>query len=128
MQHPHILERLCRVTALAVGTEFSIVHIVATMALATSHRKLDHVFDGLAMAVIARDGNMRAFELEICLQVVVEEPDLPVHRVVTTLAGSAEATVVRLILIVTIHARGIDVFKHLRLVARVAFLIDMFAE
>ena len=115
-------------TALTVGTEFSIVYIIAAMALATSHRQLDHVFDGLPMAVVARNGNMRAFELEICLQVVVEEPNLPVHGIVTTLAGIAEATVMRFILTVTIHTRSIDVFKYLRLMACAALFVDMLSE
>ena len=128
LQHPHILERLCRVTSLAVSTEFSIVHVVASMAFAASDRQLDHVHDGLPMTVIARNRNMRAIELEIRLQVVVEEPDPPIDRIMATLAGVAESAVMGLIFGMAIHAGGLDVFEYLRRVAGIAFFVNMFSE
>ena len=99
--------------ALTVGAEFSVVHIVAAMALAASHRQFDHVFYGLPMAVVARNRRMRTFQLEICLQVMVEEPDLPVHRVVAAFASGAEPAFVGIIVVMAIHTLGFDVFEYL---------------
>jgi len=98
------------------------------MAFAASDRQLDHVHDGLPMTVIARNRNMRAIELEIRLQVVVEEPDPPIDRIMATLAGVAESAVMGLIFGMAIHAGGLDVFEYLRRVAGIAFFVNMFSE
>jgi hypothetical protein len=100
-------------TALAVRTKFSVVHIIGTMAFTTSHSELDHVSKRLAMAVVAGNGYMRTIELKICLQVMIEKPDLPVHRVVAALAGRAEPALVRIIVTVAINTRAPGITEHL---------------
>ena len=55
------------------------------------------------MAVIAADTDVCAVQRESCLHIVIELPLEPVNRVVARSAVVLEATLMRIVLTVTIH-------------------------
>lgn len=64
------------------------------------------------MTGIALDANVRCSEREIRLQIMVKVPCLPINRVVTLAAVSAEPIGMRVSIRMTVHTviRGISVY------------------
>ncbi len=80
------------------------------------------------MAVIAANSFVRAVQWEIGLYIVVELPLQPVNRVMARGAVVLEATVVRIVLTVAIHAILGCILENLRFVTSIAFLVAMLTE
>ena len=75
------------------------------------------------MTVIAADLNMGANEREVCLQVVIEGPDVPGHRVMAGVAAIREIAFMRIVVAVTRNAIDIIICVGLRSMATVALLL-----
>lgn len=98
-------------TPLAVGTKFTVMHIVATMTTAAGPAELDIAFHWTCVADFALQLHMRPVDLEARLQVVIEIPARPVGRTVTKTAIGAEFLLVGIILKVTIDTGFRRIFE-----------------
>jgi len=103
----------------------NIIGAVTVTAAATETR---HRGKRLSMAVIATNSCVRAVQREIGLYIVIELPLQPVNRVVARGAVVLEATVVRIVLAVTIHTFLRRILEYVRLVTGIAFLATVLAE
>ena len=74
----------------------------------------------MSVAALARDRRVRTLEHESRLIVVIEKPLGPLNRVVAERAVLGEATIVKIILAVTVDALGVCVFDYVRFVTGVA--------
>jgi len=100
------------VASSAIGTELSIVNIVGAMAITAAASETGLLRQRTPVAAVARDRCMCALEHKVCLPVMVEKPLAPIHRVVAQRAAIRESTVMRIILPMTIDARGRRIFEH----------------
>lgn len=69
-------------TATTIGAKFAVVDVISTMAGKAAAVDALHFFKGTAVAVVAGDRYVGAVEREFCLCVMVEQPNIPSHRVV----------------------------------------------
>ena len=115
-------------TTPAVGPELAVVNIIGPVTIAAATSEAFHGAQWLPVAVIACGVDMRAAQRETGLQVVIELPCVPVHRVVAAGAIAGETAVVRVLIRVAIRARRGGIPKHLRVVAGIAIRLGMFAK
>ena len=115
--------------AAAIGAEFAVVLIVGPVAVAAAATDALHRLQGAAVTVGAGDVDVRAIEPERRLRVVIEQPQVPRHRVVTSRAPVPEVVAVRRLgLFVALAADGLGVGEYLGLMALFAFLVLVLAE
>ena len=112
----------------AIRAELSVVNIIGAMTVAAAAAKTRHRGKRLPVAVIATNSCVRAVQREIGLHIVIELPLQPVNRVVARGAVVLEATVVRIVLAMTIHTIPRRILEYVRLVTRIAFLAAVLAE
>lgn len=112
----------------AVGTELSVVDIVARVAIAAATAQISLRFQFLPMAGLATDGAVCSVEHEWSLGVVVKTPFCPVDRRVTRRAVIWESFFVRVVVCMAATAGLGCIPKDLRFVAGCAFGIRVLAE
>src|SRR5882672_9063312 len=92
----YLTPRRSQMAALARLAVPPVVHVIALVAAHALHRQQRAAIDRLDVAGIAVDLGVTAVQLEARLPVVIEDPDLPVARVVTQLALRAQPQVMGL--------------------------------
>ena len=75
------------------------------------------------MTVVAADLNMGAIEREVRLQVVIEGPDVPGHRVVARVAAILEIAFMGVVVAVAGHAANVFIRKCLGGMTTFTFLL-----
>jgi hypothetical protein len=98
-------------TPLTVGTKFTLVCIVATMAATAGPAELDTAFHRTGVADFAPQLEVCPIDLEACPQVVVELPTCPIGRAVAKTTIGAEFLLVGIILKMTIHTGFRRIFE-----------------
>ena len=78
----------------AVQAEFAIVNVIGAMAVTAAVPRFLHRYQRTAMTVIAGNIDMRAVNGEAGLSVVIKQPQVPGHWVVTGLTVFFELAVV----------------------------------
>lgn len=110
-------------TTPAIGAEFAIVNVVRAMTVAATAIDGFHLDQRHAVTVVARDLDMGTIEREVCLQVVIEGPDVPGDRVVTGIAAIREIAFMRVVVAVAGNTVNRFVGVSLGRVAAVTFLL-----
>ena len=90
-------------TPLTVGTKFTLVCVIATMAATAGPAELDTAFHRTRVADFAAQLKVCPVDLEACPKVMVELPACPVGRAVAKATIGAEFLLVGIILKMTIH-------------------------
>ena len=103
-------------TAAAIETEFSVMHIVASMAIAAAIADSCHCRQGLPVTFLARDFQVGTGQREVRLRVMVENPLQPFDRVVTVGATICESALMRVVFDMTVDAEFGCVAKNVSLV------------
>ena len=80
-------------TTPAICTKLSVVRIVRPVAISTTTAYVFHFLEGAAVACVTGNIDMRAIERELCLDVVIEDPQVPTDRVVAGVAAILKPTV-----------------------------------
>ena len=115
-------------TASAVRPEFSIMNVIRLVAVGTvTPQSLLHC-QRLSVAGLAINAGMRAPQLEVRLDVVIEERLPPVDRVVTQHASLAEAPIMGVAVPVAFDALLGGIAKHVRVMAIPAFPVRVLSE
>lgn len=115
-------------TAAAVGSELTVVNVIGTMTVRAVLAQARLRGKRLPVTALARDVCVCTVKRETRLLVVVEQPLLPVDRVVAQPAILAEATVVRVVFAVATEAVFRCVAKYVRLVALAAVGFRVFTK
>ena len=101
MQGPHVAERVGRMAAPAVRSEFVIVNVVRAMAAsAVAIYDFDPV-QRCAMTGFTLNLCVRTLDWKVRLHIVIECPEFPSHRVVASIAACREVPPVRVVIAVT---------------------------
>jgi len=111
-----------------VGSELPIVDIVGTMTIGAVPAEARLRRKRLPVAALARDLRVCAVEREAGLRVVIEQPLLPVDRVMAQRAVLAKTPLVGVVLAVAADAVFRSVAEHVRFVTLAALGFRVFAE
>gem|GEM_PF-5744091 len=114
--------------AATVGAKLTIVQITCAMAVATTRSGRLHFLQRASVTVVTRHINVRAFQSETGLQLVVEGPLIPADRVVAGSTLIVEIAAMRILILMAGNTCGIRFPKGLRLMAVVAFCFPMLPE
>ena len=114
--------------ASTIGSEFSIMNVIGQVAVGTVASEACLCRQGLPVTGLAVDPRMGAFEFERGLRIVVENPLLPVDRVVAERALLAEAPIMRIVFAMAIDALLGRIAEDMRIVALVALLLRVFSQ
>lgn len=90
-------------TAPTVTTEFPVVHVIAPMAIGALLTERHLRGQRLPVTTLARDLGVRTLQPEVRLRIVVEQPLLPVDRVVAQHAIASETTFMRVVFLMAVH-------------------------
>lgn len=123
---PDSFPRGCVVAALALAPEGAFMDIVLVVAAATGGRQAELFAFRLLVAIVAADFFVAALQFKAGL-VVFEIPNLPVARVVATLALRPQTALVNILLFVARPAIRFRVFEGRRGMTFLAFCLDMLA-
>lgn len=114
--------------AATVGSELAIVDVVGTMTVGAVLAQTRLRSERLAMAAFARDVRVCAVERETRLRVVVEQPLLPVDRVMAKEAVLAKPPLVRVVVAVTTDAVFRGILEYVRVVTLATFRLCVLAQ
>ena len=113
----------------AIEAEFTVMPVVRAMTIAAFPTDALHGLQRAAVAVAAAHVDMCAFQFEMRLSVVIEQPQVPGHRVVAPGAVRPKLVIVWYCGVrVAIAAARFRVDEHLRFMTLVAFLVGVFAK
>jgi len=117
------------VASTAIEAEFTVMPVVRAMTIAAFPTDALHGLQRAAVAVAAAHVDMCAFQFEIRLSVVIEQPQVPGHRVVAPGAVRPKLVIVWYFGVrVAIAAARFRVDEHPRFMTLVAFLVGVFAK
>jgi len=97
LQGPHFSERIGRMALCAVGTEFAVMNVIELVAIRTVTTEFCVRTQWPAMTRLTRNVGVRTVQHEARLAIVIEEPLLPVNRVVAVRTVSAESAIMGVI-------------------------------
>ncbi len=112
----------------AIRSKFAVMDVVQLMTVRAVTTQLRMGSQWSAMAGLAGNLRMRPVQDKARLQVVVEEPLLPVNRVVACRAVRAESAVVRVVCCMAVHALLRCVAEHMRIMAVAAVNVRVLAQ
>ena len=115
-------------TAATVGSELAIVNVVGTMTVGAVLAQARLRSERFAMTAFARDVRVRTVEREARLRVVVEQPLLPVDRVMAKEAVLAKPPVVRVVVPVAADAVVRGILEYVRVVTLATFRLCVLAQ
>ena len=103
------------------------MHIIRAVTVRTAIAGLFHRRKRTTVAVVAGYVDVGAMQLEVCLNIVIEQPQVPRDRVVTRLAVVFERAIVCVVFKMAADTLTIGVGEYLTLVASIAFTIAVCA-
>lgn len=113
----------------AIEAEFTIVPVVRAMTIAAFPTDALHGLQRAAVAVAAVHVDMRTFQFEIRLSVVIEQPQVPGYRVVAPGTVRPKPVIMwHFGVRVAIAAARFRIDKYPRFMTLVALLVDVFAK
>ncbi len=112
----------------AIRSKFAVMDVVQLMTVRAVTTQLRMGSQWSAMAGLAGNLRMRPVQDKARLQVVVEEPLLPVNRVVACRTVRAETAFVRVVRRMAVHALLRSIAEHVRFMAVAAVDIRVFAK
>jgi len=115
-------------TATTVGSELAVVNVVGTMTVGAVLAQARLRSERFAMTAFARDVRMRTVEREARLRVVVEQPLLPVDRVMAKETVLAKPPVVRVVVPVAADAVVRGILEYVRVVTLATFRLCVLAQ
>lgn len=114
--------------AATVRAEFTVVDVIGAMAIGTAIAGFPHRRQRTAVAALAGNIQVGSVQFEICLNIVIEQPQVPGNRVVTGLTVVLEYTVVRIIFEMTADTFAVRIAEQLRVVTGIAFDIAVLTQ
>jgi hypothetical protein len=128
LQCPHILEGAVAVAATAVRSELTVVNVVRAVTPTTGVTRIAHRSERASVAIVAGNVHVGAFQQEIGLRVVIEQPEIPGNRVVAVPTIVLKIAVVRVVISVAGNALAGSIRKDLCLVAVITLNIPVFTK